>query len=225
VGLYSEDYFITTSTINLYSESTSYGIYFKVLIFYTSYCLYPWCLIVLRHYNTPYHWLPDFWSKLYTLASALILVCPSTILHLRICSPSCPSINCPLSPVPRNCSDLYSVSPPFWPCFPQLSTLQLSHTSRFLFPLFNFGLLSLAGQKVSVVQHKVFTFHRSSFTSKCWARVPCHKLCHKLASSSHDLVLFLKMSCSVCKMLLPQLPCLVHSLFVSEAPSRPTVVP
>jgi hypothetical protein len=99
--------------------------------------------------------------------------------------------------------------------FQQLSLLQLSHASRFLFTLFNFGLLSLAGQKVSIFQHKVLhPLHRSSFTSMCRVRVPCRKICHKLISSSHGLVLFLKMSCSVCKMLLPQLPCPVHSLLV-----------
>jgi hypothetical protein len=77
--------------------------------------------------------------------------------------------------------------------------------------LFHFGLLSIAGHKVSIVQYKVLhPFHRLSFTSKCYAHVPCHKLCHKLTSSSHDLVLFLKMSCSVFKIFSPLLPqCLV----------------
>jgi hypothetical protein len=50
----------------------------------------------------------------------------------------------------------YSVSPPFLTYFQQPSPLQLSHASRILFPLFNFGLLSLAVQKVSIVQHKVY---------------------------------------------------------------------
>jgi hypothetical protein len=143
-------------------------------------------------------WPHGFWSRLFTWAYAL-------------------------SPVLLPTAPIFVWHPIFLPYFQRLPRLfAIFPLVRISLPFVYVLLFFFTSQKVSIVQYTskaLCPFHRLSFTPKCRARVPCHKLCSpKLTSSCHGLLLFLKMSCSACNIFLfhftPPIALFGHSLFV-----------